>query len=402
VEGLKTVLQPQLGPEAASLPTAGDSALSPTTPPAAESPTTLTSTVEHDSQEAQSSTVQTLLTERRTRLEAQKKAQDAAEKQDRVAKAKARREAAQAAEATNTAPGSARARDVSYAQQQRKKQLEARQERERIMKLVENDKAERRDREERRKATIGTGKTPAPWGPGVPDAQYPRKAKQNTPTSERECAIQVRLLDGSTIRARFPSSATFRGVIRRWIDQQRSDGDTPYTLKQILTPSPNRAITISEEEESLQALGLAPSATLVLVPIRGYTNAYQASTGLLSGAVSTGYCLLSSGAGLVAGALGTFLAVGRPAVPQDDDTSSGWNTPGRRDFQDQSSSEATNSGPGGNIKTLRDHEVDGNDRQFYNGNQVRSQVLSREHFVVVTDTKQLNFEPNRDDDVKEE
>ncbi|KAH0543766.1 hypothetical protein FGG08_001948 [Glutinoglossum americanum] len=383
VERLKIVLQPQLEPGMTEQPTTGGSVQSPATASAAESPTT--STPEHNGQGVQPpTTVQALLSERRTRLEVQKRAQDAAEKQERIAKAKARREAVQAAEALEAAhvsSGSAKARNASYAQQQRKIQLEAKQERERIMKLVENDKAERREREQRRKA-LETGNSAAVSGTDVRATQFPHETQQDAPTFGRDYPIQVRLLDGSTIRTRFPSDATIRGAVRSWIDQQRSDGDIPYMLKQILAPLPSRAITISDEDESLQALGFAPSATLVLVPIQGYTNAYRAGPGLLSGSISAGYSLLSSGAGMVVSALGTFLGVGGSAPPRGSDASLGRSIVDDRDFQEPPN-ETANSGPGGNIKTLRDHEINRDDRQLYNGNQ-------------------LNFEPNRDDDGKED
>ncbi|KAI9779857.1 MAG: hypothetical protein M1839_007170 [Geoglossum umbratile] len=404
VERLKKVLQPQLEPEGATTsPIARGSAPSVAathTVPTTESPIALSpDSPEATGRGAQPSAVQTLLAERRTRLEAQKRAQDAAEKQERIAKAKERREAAEAAEAP---PGSAKARNANYVQQQRKKQLEAKQERERIMKLVENDKVERREREERRKAlaAMTTGKSTTPES-DVPAAQLPRVTERSTAAPAREFPIQIRLLDGSTIRTRFPPSATLRGDVRSWVDQQRSDGDTPYTFKQILTPLPNRAVTISEEEESLRALGLTPSATLVLVPVPEYTDAYRAGSGLLSGGISAGYSLVSSGAGMVSAALGSLLGIGRSAVPQDDNASFGQSASTGRGMQDEPPTGPANLGPGGNIRTLRDREADG-DRQWYNGNQVRYQIRNTEHFVVVTDAEQLNFEPNRDDDGKED
>jgi UBX domain len=365
MERLQLVLQPQLQPE--TPPTVRDlapGAVATHTVPAREPPTSLapsSESPERAGQDVPPSTVQALLAERRERLEAQKKAQDAADKQERIMKAKARREAAEA-DAARAPPGSAKARDASYAQQQKKKQLEAKLERDRIMKLVENDKIERREREERRKfsAAVATGKSPAAPGLGVLDVQLPHETERDV-VSKREFPIQIRLLDGSTIRTRFPPNATLRGDVRSWIDKQRSDGDTPYTFKQILTPLPNRAVTISEEEESLEALGLAPSATLVLVPIKDYTDAYRTGPGFLSGSISAGYNLVSSGFSTITTAFGTLLGIGPSAVSQTSD------------MQGNPPAGAANPGLDGNIRTLNDHGADADNRQLYNGNQVRYQ-----------------------------
>ncbi|KAI9769419.1 MAG: hypothetical protein M1840_004121 [Geoglossum simile] len=368
-EGLKRVLQPQRQSEVAPGTTDTRNVS------ARESITTLApspESLEPAGQDIQPTTVQALLAERRIRLEAQKRAQDAADKQERIKKAKERREALDA-DAARALPGSAKARDASYAQQQKKKQLEAKLERDRIMKLVENDKAERREREEQRKssAIVVTGKSPADQGLGILATQPPHEAERDVALPGTEFPIQIRLLDGSTIRTRFPPNATLQGDVRSWIDQQRSDGDIPYTFKQILTPLPNRAITISEEEDSLQVLGLAPSATLVLVAVQGYTDAYQVGPGLLSGSVSTGYSLVSSGFSMVATAFGTLLGMSSSAIPRTLST------------QENPSAEAANPGLDGNIRTLKDHGTDGDDRQLYNGNQ-------------------LNFEPYKDDQSKED
>ena len=393
---LRRVLQPQLEPEVTTTPTVPDLAPGAAATPSREPPTASALPPESPqptSQDTQSSTVQALLAERRIRLEAQKRAQDAAEKQERIAKAKARREAAEA-EAARAPPGSTKARDASYAQQQRKRQQAAKLERDRIMKLVENDKVERREREERRKssAMIAAGKSPEEQGQDTPATQLPHETERGVTTSGKEYPIQIRLLDGSTIRTRFPIDATLRESIRPWIDRQRSDGDTPYTFRQILTPLPNRAITISEEEESLQALGLAPSATLVLVPVQGYTDAYRTEPGFISGSISAGYNLVSSGASTIATAFGTLLGISPPALSQRNDESFGRDIPGSRDEQVDLSTGVANSGPGGNVRTLRTRDVDGDDRQLYNGNQVRRliQVCSVSLWLLTLDSLTLN------------
>lgn len=327
-----------------------------TAPPATEAPAA-SSASSSSTPSRPSSNLQDVLAERRLRLEKDKQDKEAAEKAERKAKADARREATISAE-----PDSAKAKQATYAQQQRKRQQEAKSERERILRVIENDKAERKEKEEQRKALAKAEAEGNDGAGGLVNQQLARETAQTIPKNAKECAVQVRLFDGSTIRQRFPSEQTLRSHVRPWIEEQRSDGDTPYTFKQILTPMPNRTLSISEEEESLQSLGLTPSATLVMVPVQGYTAAYAGDSGLLSKGVSTGYNVISSGAGYISGALGTFLGVGQ-AQPQAERTSPSSQGDGPR--------EARPSESNINVRTLRDQRQEKkDDHQLYNGNQV--------------------------------
>ncbi|KAL9120411.1 MAG: hypothetical protein Q9187_003034 [Circinaria calcarea] len=317
--------------------------------------------------------VRDMLEERRKRLEADKKKRDAAEKAESIAKAEARR-----AEAENGVPESPRlTNQVTYAQQQRRRQQETRQERERILKVIENDRMERKYREELRKAQINAATEGNDGADGLVDAQISKEANTPRPSTSRETAVQIRLFDGSTIRSRFPSNQTLRIHVRRWIDEQRPDGDSPYSFRQILAPMPNRPITISEEEESLQSLGLTPSATLVMVPVQSYTAAYIGEAGLLSSSLSAGYNVISQGVGMVSGVLRTFLGV-------DQDRGSAAQE-GRLEPQGVGGTEPANprgARPGINVRTLRDQPLNRDEQQFYNGNQ-------------------LNFEPSNDDEKRD-
>ncbi len=147
------------------------------------------------------------------------------------------------------------------------------------------------------------------------------------------------------------------------IDQQKSD-DVPYTFKLVLTPMPNRTLSISKEEETLQSLGLTPSATLVIVPVQGYIAAYSGGPGIISKGASAGYNVVSAGAGIVTGALGTLLGLGRATAPGE--------LPDVHETTTQGNAEAdaTGTGPGINIRTLQDQRDGSDDHQLYNGNQV--------------------------------
>ena len=320
-----------------------------------------------DSSSAQSSqTVQNLLADRRRRLEIAKKEKDAAEKAERKGKAEAQKEA------MIVAPDSAKAKQATYAAQQRKRQQEAKLERERIVKQIEHDKAERKEKEERRKAIAKAGTRGTNEAGGLVDQQLASEVKFPTTARSIECALQIRLFDGSTIRSRFAPDQSLRGNVRPWIDQENFD-DIPYTFKQVLTPMPNRTLSVSEEEETLQSLGLSPTATLVIVPVQGYTAAYSGGQGIVSKGASAGYNVISAGAGLVTGALGTFLGLDRATTAVE--------VPNAHDQLVQGNAEAENSGGASslNIRTLRDQVDAREDHQLYNGNQVPSDTLLAVH-----------------------
>ena len=291
--------------------------------------------------------VQDLLAERAARLEIQKKEQEAKERAKRAAEARSRKEAEEAA-----IPASSKASaDKKYALMQKKRQQDAKEERARILKRVEDDKAERRHREAQRKeeAKAKLESQTLPTGAS--------SFKQPPSSNSAQCALQIRLFDGSTIRSHFSSSGTLKKDIKPWIDEKQP-GDVPYTFKHVLTPLPNKNIEAAEEERSLLSLGLTPSATLILVPVAEYTSAYTGGgTSLLWGGVSAGYGLVSSGVGMVAGTLGSILGGGGAA---------------RREH-DEMASIANNQNPSINVRTLGDQRQD--DQQFYNGNAVSDQFL---------------------------
>jgi hypothetical protein len=295
-----------------------------------------------------------MLAERAAHLEVDKKEKEAAEKAKRVAEARVRKAAIE-----KEAPvGTQKSADMKYALMQKKRQQEARAERERILKRVEDDKAERRERDGQRKAQAKALED-AEKEEGEPVASSSIRPPPSANKSAY-CALQVRLFDGSTIRSRFPSNGSLSADVRPWIDEQQA-GDTPYTFKHVLTPLQNKNISISEEEQSLQSQGLTPTATLILIPVQGYTSAYEdgASSGIVSRVASGSYGLVSSGVGLITGVLGSFLGSGDGAA----------STQGRA-----ADPTPPNPNPAINVRTLRDRDRD--DQQFYNGNAVCFVILA--------------------------
>lgn len=304
--------------------------------------------------------IQSLFSERGERLEREREAREAKEKAERRAIARAKREA-EAAESSAAADPSKKTQ-MSYAAQQRQREREARYERERIKKQIENDRQARKERDEQaRLIRRGDLANAAQAAVGAqPAAVSPRKGPAST-----ECAVQVRLMDGSTIRSRFPCGSNIRADIRPWIDAELGGVDTPYTLKQILTPLPNRPIEVGEEEESLQSLGLTPTATLVLVPVEGAAEAYGNGPGWLP----FGFRLVSSGVATVMG-LGAFLGLGQHAPP----SSSSATATQQRGGDTGSLARPGSGGATASLQDLRDRRQDG---QLYNGNSVRARSVGK-------------------------
>ncbi|QIW99240.1 hypothetical protein AMS68_004758 [Peltaster fructicola] len=208
------------------------------------------------------STLHSLMPDRAARLEADQAAKQAEEKAARVARAEAKRreiEAATAAAAgdngkqpvADALPAKARA---DWIRTQAKRKEEVKQERERILRQIQSDKEERKLRAAIEKETLV---------PAEP-LHMPMQSHHTAST----CALQVRLLDGSSIRRQFAADQTLHDDVRLWIKESGpSDAvEASYTFRHLLAPHPSRDIGLADEQESLGSLDLTPSATLVLLP----------------------------------------------------------------------------------------------------------------------------------------
>ncbi|KAF1958621.1 hypothetical protein CC80DRAFT_468202 [Byssothecium circinans] len=262
----------------------------------------------------------------------------------------------------------------------RKKQQEEKDELARIKARIEQDKAERRAQAEARKAerereNQALEKTSEP--------------SQFTVTSTRgsqanEVHLNVRLFDGGTVRKTFLRTAKLENDVRPWVDQEAAaraenpnDKQPPYYFKQILAPLPSKELSAGEEAETLGDIDLAPSATLVLVPVKGYTEAYAGGpTGIVYGAagnvmslVGGAFNVAGSVLGYVGNTVSSVLGGGASSVTQPDaqSQSSGGRSLGESQQQGQTSSAANNI----RVRTLADQQSrDQNNQNFYNGNQV--------------------------------
>lgn len=220
-----------------------------------------------------SENVRRILAERAAKLktqkeEAERKAKEQAKEERNKAKAKGKADAEAGAKTDNAVAHKA-------AEAVKKKRQEQQEERRRILKRIEDDKAERRlraqAREQMRTEDVKGGDVASSLV-NAPESKLPSTTKASGMTS-----LQVRMFDGSTLRSRFKTTSPLK-TIRSWVDENRTDGSQPYTFKQVLTPSPNKTIDETEEDKSVGELGLSPSSTLVLIPVKNFTSAYDASS----------------------------------------------------------------------------------------------------------------------------
>jgi hypothetical protein len=264
----------------------------------------------------------------------------------------------------------------------RRQKQEQDEERRRIQARIEADKAERKAQAEARKAERKREEQQSPHTP----QSAPRTSSKSS--LAKEVRLNVRLFDGHTIRSTFPRTATLQDDVRPWIDEcfaakaeSPSERLPPYIFKQIIAPLPSRELSASDESAALGDIDLAPSATLVLIPMKGYVDAYGASGGGIVGTAVNGVTnlvsgalgLLSSAVGFVGGSLGSFMGHGSSSDPQTQSHTTGNST----------TSNTQNENPGLQntirVRTLADQRAgERENQQFYNGNQ-------------------LDFEPNPDE-----
>ncbi|RMZ72932.1 ubx domain-containing [Pyrenophora seminiperda CCB06] len=275
---------------------------------------------------------------------------------------------------------------VTKAQQQardalQKKKREDAEELARIKARIEADKTARKVAAERRKAEREQEK----------DHSAHIAASQPTITSSRgsqakNVNLNVRLFDGRTIRCMFPREATLQGEVRSWIDSEFSklaqDDENinhrqlpPYYFRHILPPQPSRELSAGDESQSLGDIDMAPSATLVLVPVKGYTQAYtghnSGAVGVTTGLIGGAFDLLSSTAGYVGSTLGSLLGSGSGSGPTPAQEQGGGHTMGPRPNREPQHDPVLDNA-GVRVRTLADQRAR-EPQQFYNGNQLSTE-----------------------------
>jgi hypothetical protein len=187
--------------------------------------------------------------------------------------------------------------------------------------------------------------------------------------------LNVRLFDGRTIRSTFDRTTKLQDEVRQWVDQEftamtedPNEKLPPYYFRQILAPLPSRELSAGDESETLGDIDLAPSATLVLIPVKGYTEAYSGGGGGVVGGVVGGVTglvggvlgLASSAVGMVGNALGSVVGYGSASAQEE------------QAAQGRTLSEARLQGDTNvRVTTLADHRArEPRSQELYNGNQV--------------------------------
>ncbi|KAJ5114685.1 hypothetical protein NUU61_000444 [Penicillium alfredii] len=247
--------------------------------------------------------------------------------------------------------------------------------------VKENRKQEATSKPDNKDKASKVPQKPANSGAGA-TAAGPSEQQQSRPPAPRappnQYRLQVRLFDGGSVRSSFAPSQTIRGDVRPWLDAQMGDDNRPYNLKHILTPLPSQALSVAEESQTLEKLGLGSTANLVMVPVQTYTEAYAtAGSSLPVRGASAVYNIVSSVASTATGLIGSFIGYG-PTAPANDADPAASTSPAP-----PSADNAPRPRPAGpNIRTLGDQQNGRGDRQLYNGNQ-------------------LNFEPRKKQDEKD-
>jgi hypothetical protein len=289
------------------------------------------------------------------------------------AKAKGKQRAT-AAPASSTVTPSVTAVQQAARDALRKKKREEAEELARVKARIEADRVARKAEAEARKVERERVRNK--------EAQSPAQSRTTTSTRGSQAKtvnLQVRLFDGATIRSPFPREATLQGEVRKWVDEEfgklaADDPNVnnkqlpPYFFRHILAPQPSRELSAGDESQSLGDIDLAPSATLVLVPVKGYTEAYSASgggvVGTATGLVGGAFGLLSSTVGYVGSTLGSVIGFGSAPATE---APAGQTTGGSQALQQPASSDAAAI----RIRTLADQRArEPSNQQFYNGNQV--------------------------------
>ncbi|PVH92834.1 hypothetical protein DM02DRAFT_677242 [Periconia macrospinosa] len=281
----------------------------------------------------------------------------------------------------------------------RKKKREEKEELERIKARIEADKAERKAQAEARKAERERERQQQSSSSSEQQQQStPQFRSPSTKGSQAaQVHLNVRLFDGRTVRATFPRTAKLETDVRPWVDREAaaaaSTSETPhqkqppYYFKQILAPLPSRELSVSDEAETLGDIDLAPSATLVLIPVKGYTEAYSGggSGGIVYGAAGNVMGLVGgvfNVAGSVLGYVGN--TVSSVLGGGGGETAATANSTGQSLGSSAAASRESGGGDGGGggsgatpnvnirVRTLADQRA--RDQQqpnnFYNGNQL--------------------------------
>ncbi|KAL6712403.1 hypothetical protein ACN47E_000280 [Coniothyrium glycines] len=279
--------------------------------------------------------------------------------------------------ATSSVPSTGTASKAQQAARDalRKKKKEEAEELARVKARIEADKAERRAQAEARRTEREKERNAE-----VQSETQLRITTTSRGSQAKDVKLSIRLFDGRTIRQTFPRTAKLQDEIRAWIDKRSSELSQddpninneqlpPYYFRHILAPQPSRELSAGDENQTLGDIDLAPSATLVLVPVKGYTEAYGGGgggvVGTATGLVGGAFGLLSSTVSYVGSTLGSFIGSGPAPQTQTGQTTG---SPSSQSSQQP----ITVDEPRVRVRTLADQRAR-EPQQFYNGNQLSTE-----------------------------
>lgn len=164
-----------------------------------------------------------------------------------------------------------------YHEEMIKQRRQSKEERDRILKLVEADKAERRVLRE----GLAESKQEE-------QAQLHDNIKDFQKLHTKTCTLLIRLTNGENITKTFDSKLKLNDV-RRWVDTVRTDNDCPYAFHRNI---PRVTFSDSDELKTLEALDLPPRSALIVKPLNksshGRLNVAEAKGPGLLGKVFNG------------------------------------------------------------------------------------------------------------------
>lgn len=137
-------------------------------------------------------------------------------------------------------------------EQRRREKMEEKAARDRVKAQIEADKAARRAKQ--------AGESPLAAAPAPVVTTPTEPNKPATPKTYTNARIQVRMLDGSTLVETFDAKEQLAAV-RLFVQLKLGDGSAPFGL---MTSFPRKVFGGDDYDNSLEMLGLVPSAVLIV------------------------------------------------------------------------------------------------------------------------------------------
>ncbi|XP_077522776.1 UBX domain-containing protein 1-like [Amblyomma americanum] len=144
---------------------------------------------------------------------------------------------------------------LKLAEEKKREKMEAMLAKKKVLEDIERDKQERRE-----KFNMGAAATASAPKPAAAGAAAAAPAPVEPKKDYDQCRLQIRLTNGQTLTQTFGANEELAAV-RLYVELNRTDGDQPFTL---MTNFPRKVFTEEDYMKPLNALGLVPSAVVIL------------------------------------------------------------------------------------------------------------------------------------------